>query len=200
MVSCHIISLSSSLRVRLCNVRFTSVKADINLKSVTVNSRTGDFNPSSLAQVVNTETINELIIRTWIDRACTYKNSKLFCPLIKILSAKRKSTLVFCVNISHVMALTSTFRGYGIDARYLYSETPMAERKALVASFKAGEFPVLVNCGTQKLRLPDDCPNPTLSHSHGGRRYTQYRLCSGCATNPFTERFCSNGKVSITLS
>jgi hypothetical protein len=200
MVSCEAMSLSSSSQVRLCNVRFTSVKADINLKSVTVNSRTGDFNPSSLAQVVNTETINELIVRTWIDRACTSKSSKLFCLLIRTLSAKRKSTLIFCVNISHVMALTTTFRGYGIDARYLYSETPMAERKALVASFKAGEFPVLVNCGRQKHHLPDDCPNPTFSHSNGGRRYTQYRLRSGCATNPFTERICSNGNVSITHS
>ncbi len=98
------------------------------------------------------------------------------------------------------MGLTSTFRGYGIDARYLYSETPMAERKALVASFKAGEFPILVNCGTQKLCLPDDRSNSTLSYPNGGRRHTQYRLRSGCATNSFTERFCSNGKVSIALS
>ncbi|KAK2461954.1 hypothetical protein APHAL10511_006417 [Amanita phalloides] len=127
----------------LCNVRFTSVKADIDLKSVTVNSRTGDFNPSSLAQVVNTETVNELVVRTWIDRAST-----------------RKSTLIFCVNISHVVALTRTFRGYGIDARYVHSGTPAAERKALIASFKAGEFPVLVNCAilTEGADIPNiDC-------------------------------------------
>jgi len=61
--------------------------------------------------------------------------------------ATRKSTLVFCVNIDHVEALTQTFRGFGIDARYLYSKTPVAERKHLIASFKAGHFPVLVNCG-----------------------------------------------------
>jgi len=56
---------------------------------------------------------------------------------------------VFCVNVAHVHALTHTFRRYGIDARYLFSETPTAERKALVESFKAGQFPVLVNCGRQ---------------------------------------------------
>jgi ATP-dependent helicase IRC3 len=55
---------------RLCDVRFTSVKAQINLQDVTINSRNGDFNPTSLAHVVNTEAINELVVRSWIDRAC----------------------------------------------------------------------------------------------------------------------------------
>lgn len=75
---------------------------------------------------------------------------------LSLLSAKRKSTLIFCVNINHVMALTKTFRGHGIDARFVYSDTPTAERKGLIASFKAGEFPVLINCGMQKRSLPDD--------------------------------------------
>jgi ATP-dependent helicase IRC3 len=63
------------------------------------------------------------------------------------LAATRKSTLVFCVNLAHVRELTSAFRGYGIDARYVYSGTPVAERKALISSFKEGLFPVLINCG-----------------------------------------------------
>lgn len=54
---------------RLCDVRFTSVKAQINLQDVTINSRNGDFNPTSLAHVVNTDSINELVVRSWIDRA-----------------------------------------------------------------------------------------------------------------------------------
>lgn len=53
---------------RLCNVRFTTVKANINLSEVTVNSRTGDFNPTSLAQVINTSTVNRLVVQTWLDR------------------------------------------------------------------------------------------------------------------------------------
>ena len=77
MVSCDAMTLSFGSRFRLCNVRFTSVKADIDLGSVPVNSGTGDFNTSSLASVINTETINELVVRTWIDRACTSnKDSK----------------------------------------------------------------------------------------------------------------------------
>ncbi len=50
-------------------MRFTTVRANIDLSEVTVNSRTGDFNPTSLAHVVNTDTVNELIVRTWLDKA-----------------------------------------------------------------------------------------------------------------------------------
>jgi len=117
----------------LSDVRFTSVRASINLKDVTVNTRTGDFNPTSLAHVINTDNVNKLVVKAWLDRAAT-----------------RKCTLVFCVNVAHVQALTHAFRNYGVDARYVYSKTPAAERRALVSSFKAGQFPVLLNCGQLK--------------------------------------------------
>lgn len=54
---------------RLCNVRFTCVKARLSLEDVTINSRTGDYNPTSLAQVINTPTINNLVLKTWLDKA-----------------------------------------------------------------------------------------------------------------------------------
>ena len=61
--------------------------------------------------------------------------------------ADRKSTLVFCVNLAHVRDLTNTFREAGVDARYVYAGTPAEERRALISGFKAGAFPVLLNCG-----------------------------------------------------
>ncbi|CAA7258701.1 unnamed protein product [Cyclocybe aegerita] len=128
----------------LCKVTFTSVKANLNLKDVTVNSRNGDFNPTSLSQVINTDTMNDVVVKAWIDRA----------------GSTRKSTLVFCVDVAHVRALTQAFRSYGIDARFLYAETPAAQRKLLVDAFKAGEFPVLVNCAilTEGADIPNiDC-------------------------------------------
>lgn len=54
---------------RLCPVRFTSIKADIDLSSVRVNSFSGDFQATSLAHVVNTEVVNKLVVRSWLDRA-----------------------------------------------------------------------------------------------------------------------------------
>ena len=129
-------------------MRFTTVRANIDLSKVTVNARTGEFNPTSLAHVVNTDVVNELVVRTWLDRACecgipphieqnTYQTN----------AADRKSTLVFCVNLAHVAKLTAAFRTAGVDARYLHAKTPAAERKALVDAFRAGQYPVLVNCG-----------------------------------------------------
>jgi superfamily II DNA or RNA helicase len=61
--------------------------------------------------------------------------------------ATRKSTLVFCANLAHVRDLTNTFRAAGLDARYLHSGTPVAERKGLLHAFKCNDFPILVNCG-----------------------------------------------------
>ncbi|KAH7916425.1 P-loop containing nucleoside triphosphate hydrolase protein [Hygrophoropsis aurantiaca] len=127
----------------LCNVRFTSVRANIDLRNVTVNSRTGDFNATSLAHIVNTSVVNNLVVQAWLDRA-----------------GERKSTLVFCVNLAHVRELTRTFQEFGVDARFLHSGTPAAERHALISSFKAGEYPVLVNCAilTEGADIPNiDC-------------------------------------------
>ncbi|KAI9445021.1 P-loop containing nucleoside triphosphate hydrolase protein [Lactarius indigo] len=128
----------------LCNVRFTTVKANIDLKDVTINTHSGDFSATSLAHVINTETINKLVVQTWLDRA----------------ASKRKSTLVFAVNVAHVRALTKTFQLAGIDARYLYAGTPSAERIASIDAFKSGEFPVLLNCAllTEGTDIPNiDC-------------------------------------------
>ena len=74
----------------------------------------------------------------------------------------RRSTLVFCVNLSHVRDLTQTFRDAGIDARYLHSKTPAAERKLLVEGFKAGEYPVLVNCGPLSIFPRQGCKSDVL--------------------------------------
>lgn len=67
---------------------------------------------------------------------------------VPFTASDRKSTLVFCVNLAHVRQLTKAFREFGIDARQLHSNTPANERRMLITEFKAGRYPVLVNCGT----------------------------------------------------
>ncbi|CDW97627.1 hypothetical protein [Sporisorium scitamineum] len=114
----------------LCPIRFTSIKADIDLASVKISNLNSDFATSSLAAVVNTEVVNKIILKAWIDRAHT----------------RRRSTLIFAVNIQHVQNLTHTFRSAGIDARYLHGGTPMLERRQLLEDFRNGVYPVLVNC------------------------------------------------------
>ncbi|KAI5121287.1 hypothetical protein M0805_002330 [Coniferiporia weirii] len=127
----------------LCNVRFTSVKAELNLSEVTINMRSGEFNPTSLAHVINTESINKLVVQSWLDKA-----------------SSRRSTLVFCVNLLHLRDLTNAFREAGVDARYVYAGTPAAERKAIIDAFRAGDFPVLLNVAilTEGTDIPNiDC-------------------------------------------
>jgi hypothetical protein len=76
--------MSSNIQIdltwpRLCDVRFTSVTANIDLSNVTLNSRTGDFNPTSLAHVINTDVVNRLVVQTSLDIACEYLR---FCQIV----------------------------------------------------------------------------------------------------------------------
>lgn len=57
---------------RLCEARFTTVSADIDLSGVKISVATGDFTASSLAHVINTQTVNDLIVKSWLDLACKY--------------------------------------------------------------------------------------------------------------------------------
>ena len=136
----------------LSPVRFTVIRAKLDLSSVKTLSASGggDFQTTSLAKHVNTEQINELIVRTWLDRCWGTDKTR----------PRRRSTLAFCVNVSHVHALTDAFREKGIDARSLTGETPMKERAQLLEGFRKQNFPVLVNCAilTEGADLPAiDC-------------------------------------------
>ncbi|EAU93182.2 DEAD box family helicase [Coprinopsis cinerea okayama7 len=127
----------------LCGVRLTSVRVKLDLDTVDTNPGAGDFKSKSLAKVMNTPDMNEIVVKVWLDRA-----------------QKRKSTLVFCVDLRHVQELTDTFRRFGIDARNIHSHTPAVERRELVTAFRAGEFPVLINCAvlTEGADIPNiDC-------------------------------------------
>ncbi|WWD16731.1 hypothetical protein CI109_101162 [Kwoniella shandongensis] len=126
----------------LAPARSTTVKADLELVEVEINEN-GDFKPSSLASKVNTKEVNELIVRTYLHRA-----------------ANRRSTLVFCVDLDHVANLTQAFREAGIDARSISSMSKPEARRDTIASFGAGEFPVLINCEvlTEGTDIPEiDC-------------------------------------------
>ena len=133
---------------RLCDVRFTSVKANIDLSNVTLNGRNGDFNATSLAHVINKPTVNKLVVQSWLEKAGKrVASSRVRGGSSHDISAGRRSTLAFCVTLTHVRDLTNAFREVGVNAAYVYSGTPAAERKALIAAFMREEIPVLLNCG-----------------------------------------------------
>lgn len=125
----------------LSNVIFTTVQSHADISRVKKGH--GDFQTGELSKAVNNEETNEITVRAWLSKA-----------------ADRKSTLVFCVDLSHVSALTAAFRAHNIDARFVTGNTPKQVRGERLDAFKNQEFPVLLNCGvfTEGTDIPNiDC-------------------------------------------
>ena len=129
----------------LSDVVFTTVESKADLSKVKRKGKggSGEFDTDSLSKAVNTVELNDIVIRTWFAKA-----------------AGRKSTLVFCVDLNHVAALTQRFRHYGVDARFVTGDTPTRDRTQRLDGFRNGKFPVLINCGvfTEGTDIPNiDC-------------------------------------------
>ena len=126
----------------LASVVYTVVKTHADLSKVRTSSM-GDFVPAALSEAVNTPALNEITVRSWLARA-----------------NGRRATIVFCVDIAHVRDLTAAFQRHGIDARYVTGEDRARDRDQRLAAFKAGEYPVILNCGvfTEGTDIPNvDC-------------------------------------------
>jgi ATP-dependent helicase IRC3 len=126
----------------LSDVIFTTVQMSADLNKIGSGAN-GDFQTAALSSAVNTDETNELVIKSWMTKA-----------------QGRRSTLVFCVDISHVTNLTAKFREYGIDAQFVTGDTPPKVRSARIDEFRNGSFPVLLNCGvfTEGTDIPNiDC-------------------------------------------
>ncbi|EEP81499.1 conserved hypothetical protein [Uncinocarpus reesii 1704] len=126
----------------LAHAIFTTVQSHVDLSNVK-NAPNGDFQTKQLSAAVNTEKTNEITVKAWLSRA-----------------QERKSTLVFCVDIEHVRCLTEKFRSYGIDARYITSQTSKEIRTQELDAFRSQKYPVLLNCGlfTEGTDIPNiDC-------------------------------------------
>ncbi|KAI0752340.1 P-loop containing nucleoside triphosphate hydrolase protein [Daedaleopsis nitida] len=127
----------------LCKPLVTIVKVDIDVRDVDINPKTNDFNTVTLSKVVNTPEMNALVIQSWREKA-----------------ADRKSTLVFCLNLDHLANLTSKFRAARVEAHSIDGNMPAAQRKELLDAFRAGRYPVLLNCAvmTEGVDIPNiDC-------------------------------------------
>ncbi len=126
----------------LSDVLFTTVEIKADLTKVGTGAN-GDYQAAALSKAINTQETNELVFRAWFTKV-----------------QARTSTLIFCVDLSHVTNLTSEFRKNGINAQFVTGATPAKVRSARIDAFKAGEFPVLLNCGvfTEGTDIPNiDC-------------------------------------------
>lgn len=112
----------------LCDVKFSTVKVDMNLDDVPV--RFGDYLTSQLSGAVNQDSINLQVAKAYIQ-------------LQKELNFK--STLVFCVDISHCQTLCGVLQANGVNAQYVTGDTVRHERQAILQDFKDGKIQVLCN-------------------------------------------------------
>lgn len=126
----------------LSDVIFTTVQSKADISGVK-NASTGDFQVGDLSRAVNTPETNDITVQAWLARA-----------------ADRQSTLIFCVDIAHVLDLTTAFRRKEIEAKYITGETPKQIRSEKLDAFKNRQYPVLLNCGvfTEGTDIPNiDC-------------------------------------------
>ncbi|KAG9966199.1 DEAD/DEAH box helicase-like protein, partial [Aureobasidium melanogenum] len=127
----------------LSTASFTTVQSGADLSKVRSLGKQGDFQTGDLSKAVNNDETNQITVQAWLAQA-----------------QDRKATLVFCVDLAHVSSLTAMFRRFGIDARFITSDTPKQVRTERLDAFKNGEFPVLLNCGifTEGTDIPNiDC-------------------------------------------
>jgi len=112
----------------LCRFTGKKIKSSVDLRSLKVTA--GDFNEGELAQAVNIDARNSLIISA-----------------VEQHAADRESILVFAVDRAHVEALAAQFRARGHSADLVLGNTPARERAERLAAFKDGNLRIMVSCG-----------------------------------------------------
>ena len=137
----------------LVPIRGFRLKTETDLSEVKTTA--GDYQQDALAEVVNTTTRNQQIVKCWQD------------------VAENRQTIVFGVDIQHTKDLAAEFLKTGIKAEAVWGID--SERTAKLNRFKSGEITVL--CNAQLLTEGFNCwqvmcvldAAPTKSSS----RYTQ---------------------------
>jgi superfamily II DNA or RNA helicase len=136
------------------------------MTSVDVSRSSNEYVMASLAKAVDKTEVNRRAVEAWMEKASGESARDRRSPrgdwradllprqlatcLLHALPSMipdRRSTLVFCVSIAHIVSLTNAFREQGIDARFVHEGIKVYERERLYEQFKRGEFPVLINCG-----------------------------------------------------
>lgn len=110
----------------LCRLRSKNGAAEADLEKVSV--RGGEYVPGELEAAFDRD---ELIERT-LDE-------------VELHAADRRKWLLFCAGVKHAEHVLASLQLRGHRAELVTGETPIPERDAIIARFKAGELRALVN-------------------------------------------------------
>ncbi len=121
----------------LCPPIGIKIATDLDLSNV--QSDNGDYSAVSLSKMMDTEQINDLIAKTYLEKA-----------------AGRKA-LCFGVSILHAENLANRFKTHGVRAETINGNMAIDDRENVLKLFKNGEIDVLTNC--MVLTEGFDCPS-----------------------------------------
>ncbi len=120
----------------LCQPVGVKITTDLDLSKV--KTEDGDFATASLASVMNTSEMNDLVVNAYIERAVGRK------------------TVCFAVNVAHATSLSEAFNSRGITSEAIYGDMSAYERADILQKFQSGNISILTNC--QILCEGWDCP------------------------------------------
>lgn len=107
-------------RIKAWRIKTTTSLAD-------VKTTAGDFNTADLAEAVNKEERNKLIVKEYLTRV---RGQKALC---------------FCVDVAHAQEMSREFQKHNVRSEWIAGITPDDDRKRLYKEFEEGAIDVLTN-------------------------------------------------------
>jgi len=111
----------------LCPIRGLTIRTKTSIENVPL-SADGDYDPDKLAEAVDTEARNRVIVQSYLQRG------------------EGRPTIVFVANVRHAEHVATEFRKHGITAQAVSSKQKKDERRRIIDAYARGQVQVLTNC------------------------------------------------------
>jgi superfamily II DNA or RNA helicase len=111
----------------LCPIRGLTIRTNISVENVPIGAD-GDYDPDELAQVVDTEARNRVIVQSYLAHG------------------EGRPAIVFVANVHHAEHVAAEFRRRGINAQAVSGKQKKDERRKIIDAYQRGSLQVLTNC------------------------------------------------------
>ncbi len=111
----------------LCPIRGLTIRTNTSIENVPV-SADGDYDPDKLAEALDTEARNRVIVQSYLARG------------------ENRPAIVFVANVCHAEHVATEFRKHGIAAQAVTGNQKKEERRRIIDAYARGELQVLTNC------------------------------------------------------
>ena len=119
----------------LCDLRCVQIMTHVSVDGV--ETWAGDLRTDQLSALLNTANCNELIVQAWKEHALGKFEEEGVVSTHRTLAtpAEGRLTLCFTTSVAHARDLCGAFQEAGIDAAWVCGETPLDERRDILAKF-----------------------------------------------------------------